>query len=125
MRMKFNMMMNSRIIPLALFLSGCAFFSPHRQNVPDQGIHEALVRDRIRYEAEASSGRPGAYVCRKMKVGISEVDWIKGTVRQVMGEKIEVQVDDPGRYPHQVNGAQISEGTIVRDEEVNWIPCVK
>ena len=126
MRMKYNITkMNLGIVPLVLLLSGCAWFMPQRESAPDQGLHDSLVRDRIKYEAEAAVGRPGAFVCRKVAVGISEIDWMRGTVMSVKGERVEVKISDPGKYPHEMNGVEVAEGALLWDEETNWMACLK
>ena len=68
--------------------------------------------------------KPGARVCRELQVGIAERDWVRGVVVAVEGASVNVQVDDPGRYTHTLNGVEVKHGAILRDNPANWVPCL-
>lgn len=105
---------------LAALLSGCA-----STILPDTtALDAAHVRERARLEAEAAAV-PGAYVCRKFTMGIAEIDWVKGTVTEVRQDKIRLKIDDPGSFPHVMDGAEISKGSLAWDNDMGWVPCVK
>lgn len=72
----------------------------------------------------AAVAKPGARVCREMRVGIAERDWVRGVVVSVEAPAIEVRIDDPGRYDHSLNDAQVRKGASVRDDPAAWVPCV-
>ena len=74
--------------------------------------------------AQAAVAKRGARVCREMQVGIAERDWVRGVVVAADGAMVDVRVDEPGRYAHTVNGAQVRKGATVRDRAAAWIPCL-
>lgn len=90
---------------------------------------EQLEKDRaharVLYTAEAAVGRPGAFVCRKLTMGIAESDWIRGTVVEAKGGGVKVEISDPGRYPHTLNGTETARGALVWDDDTAWVPCIK
>lgn len=115
---------------LCAVLAGCSSMEwltawESRKVVQDDGTHQARVRDRTRYEAEAAVGRAGAHVCRKIVLGIAEEDWIKGTVVEARDDRIRVKIEDPGKFPHEFDGKRVAMGTLFWDEDIRWIPCVK
>ena len=71
----------------------------------------------------AAVAKPGARVCREMQVGIAERDWVRGSVVQVEGAKVKVQIDEPGRFAHVIGAATLARGSVVADEARAWIPC--
>ena len=73
---------------------------------------------------QAAVAKPGAKVCRTMQVGISERDWIRGVVAEVGNARIGVRIDDPGRFPHVLEGVSVARGTLVHDRPAAWIPCL-
>lgn len=74
--------------------------------------------------AQAAVARPGARVCREMRVGIAERDWVGGVVVKVEATVVEVRVDDPGRFLNTLNGVELKKGVVVRDDPAAWIPCL-
>lgn len=72
----------------------------------------------------AAVAKPGAKVCRQMQVGIAERDWVRGVVMEVSGDRISVRVDDPGRFPHSLNGTAVVRGVLLRDAASAWTPCL-
>ncbi len=106
---------------LLFMLSGCASSG----SMPDTaGLDAAHVRERIRLVAEAGAGQ-GAYVCKKYRIGIAEIDWVKGTVIEARQDRIRVKIDDPGSFPHVLGGIEISKGSLVWDGDMGWAPCLK
>ncbi len=75
--------------------------------------------------ARAAVAKPGARVCRELQVGIAERDWVSGVVVAAEGATVSVRVDDPGRYPHTLNGIEAKKGTLIRDNPAAWIPCLE
>ena len=67
--------------------------------------------------------KKGIRVCRETPIGISERDWIRGTVVDVAGDRIRVRVDDPGRFPQILQGIQIARDVVLWDTSLNWTPC--
>lgn len=67
--------------------------------------------------------KTGAKVCREIAVGISERDWIRGTVVALDSPKIGVRIDNRGRFPQTLNGALLAPGLIVWDDASGWTPC--
>lgn len=74
--------------------------------------------------AQAAVARPGAAVCREMRVGIAERDWIGGTVVAVEGTMVDVRVDNAGRFLNTLNGVELKRGVVARDDAAAWIPCL-
>ena len=88
-------------------------------------LEKSSAHDRAMYAAEAAVGKPGIYVCRSIKFGISEQDWIRGTVVDINRDKIKVNIDDPGRFTHLLNGVELTKGVLLWDDDIAWLPCVK
>ncbi|MBY0579583.1 MAG: hypothetical protein K2P57_11110 [Burkholderiales bacterium] len=88
-------------------------------------LEHARVRARLEEEARASVAKPGTPVCRQLAVGISEQDWIRGMVVGASGLLVNVRVEDPGRFPHTLNGTEIAGGALVWDVGTSWMPCIK
>jgi hypothetical protein len=117
-----SMEMRYLVPVLIIMLSGCAYFSVKPQDM--SALEKERSMERTRLEAEAGAV-PGAYVCKKYAVGIAEIDWVKGTVIEAKRDRIRVKIDDPGNFPHEVNGMEVAKGALVRDNVMGWVPCVK
>jgi len=74
--------------------------------------------------AQAAVAKPGVRVCRQVSVGISERDWLRGTVVEVAANLIAVRIDDAGRFPHTLEGVPVVRGTIAWSAAAGWIPCL-
>ena len=109
-------------VVLIFMLSGCAYFGGKAQDSANLDRERSIARTRLEAEAGAV---PGAYVCKKYGVGIGSEDWVKGTVAEAKQGSIRVKIDEPGSFPHLVNGAEISKGSLVWDNVMGWRPCVK
>ena len=107
---------------LMLMLSGCAYFSTKSQDASN--LERDRSMERARLESEAGTVQ-GAYVCKKYVMGIAEIDWVKGTVIAAKQDRIRVRIDDPGTFPHDMNGSGIAKGSLIWDEGVGWAPCVR
>lgn len=59
-----------------------------------------------------------------MHVGIAEREWIRGEVAEVSAGRISVRIDDPGRYPHTLNGVVVTKGQLIPDSPLAWVPCL-
>lgn len=71
----------------------------------------------------AAVSRVGAKVCRQLSVGISERDWIRGTVLEIADGRIRVSVEDAGRYQHTLAGHTLARGVAFWDSPLPWTPC--
>jgi len=83
-----------------------------------------IARARANTEALAAVGKPGAKVCRVLRVGIAVRDWIRGEVTAVDRDRIVVRIDDPGRQPHVLDGQPLVKGMTIRSAATEWTPCV-
>lgn len=82
-----------------------------------------LDRARIAKEAEVVLAQ-GVKVCRQLTAGISEREWIRGTIVEASSGQIGVRVDDAGRLSHTLNGVELRNGTLIRDSMSAWTPCL-
>jgi len=87
-------------------------------------LEQSRLEERMRLKALASVGAVGRFVCRRLKVGISEHDWIRGYVVKATNRKITVRIVDPGQFPHQFDGINVAPGTELLDDDINWVPCI-
>ena len=89
-----------------------------------KSLEQQRLQARTRLQALASVGSPGQFVCRKLRVGISEHDWIRGSEVSASDEKLRVRIADAGQFPHQFNGADLVAGTVIESNIENWVPCI-
>jgi hypothetical protein len=84
------------------------------------------ILDRARAEKEQEIGvaRIGARVCRQLRVGIAERDWIRGEVIATQPGRIDVRIDEAGRLPRVVNGMTLVKGSVVTGAASDWTPCL-
>jgi hypothetical protein len=66
----------------------------------------------------------GARVCRLMAVGIGTREWVRGVVVQPDPERVSVRIEEPGQYPHVIEGVELSRGAVVKSATADWIPCL-
>ncbi|MEK7438442.1 MAG: hypothetical protein AAB150_16320 [Pseudomonadota bacterium] len=83
-----------------------------------------IARARAKTETLAAVAKPGVKVCRALLVGIAVRDWIRGEVRAVDAERIEVRIDDPGQQPHVIDGRPLAKGMRFWSEATEWKPCL-
>ncbi len=83
-----------------------------------------IARARAKTETLVAVAKPGVKVCRALPVGIAVRDWIRGEVKTVDAERIEVRIADPGRQPHMVDGRPLAKGMTIWAEATQWTPCL-
>jgi len=105
---------------VAMSIGACGTSDPKRAPAFDPQFARAVTDT----ATQAAVARPGAKVCRQMQVGIAERDWVRGVVMEVSAETIGVRVEDPGRFPHTLNGTAVVRGALVRDASRAWTPCL-
>jgi hypothetical protein len=114
----------------ACFLAACIVLtagcgtsrSPNRPGSEESRAASARVLSDTAVTVAVS--KVGARVCRALKVGISERDWIRGVVIEAGSDTVRIRIDDPGRFPHTLDGTALSAGTVIQDRATNWTPCV-
>jgi hypothetical protein len=74
--------------------------------------------------AAQASVQAGARVCRQLHVGISEREWVRGTVLDVKGDEILVRIDDPGHFLHVLRGVTVAKNALIIDAITAWTRCV-
>lgn len=86
-----------------------------------------LERARLRAIADAAEQAalavPGTLACRRILIGISEREWIRGEVLQGGEGSVQMKIVDPGRFPYFLNGVEIKRGSQVWDSVSAWVPC--
>jgi hypothetical protein len=90
----------------------------------DAPTPQMLARSRMEKERQIAVAKLGAKVCRKVTVGISESEWIRGVVVEVAEAKIGVRIEDPGELAATLDGAPVARGRIVRESVAQWVPCL-
>ena len=110
-------------VTATLILAGCSAKSGGAR-APNEYEGVAVARILTETAARVAVSKPGAKVCRRMPIGISEHDWIRGVVTDVLADQIRVRIEDAGRFPHTLYGNALVPGALVSDTPLNWIPCV-
>jgi len=72
----------------------------------------------------AAVAKAGAKVCRTIRVGIAERDWVRGVVVEASDDRIRVQIEHAGRFPHVLDGTAVVRGALVWDVPADWTPCI-
>lgn len=105
--------------------SGDVYSGPWQNDVAT-GPPTPMMQARAKFEEEArlAVAKEGTKVCREMPVGIGDRDWVRGTVVAVAGDKVAVRIDDAGRQPHAVAGAEVRKGDVAWDAPHFWTPCL-
>jgi len=99
-------------------------FSQSAPAIPDPLTPQSIARSRADMETRMAVARLGARVCRELRIGISERDWIRGVVIDVDGDRVEIMIEQPGRFSHTLNGTTIMAGSVVLDTTNAWTPCL-
>ncbi len=109
------------LLGLVFALAGCATQLPPSGNDPARG---RIIVERMRSERDAAVLAPGTRVCREMKFGIAESDWIAARVlAPTIPGQWRVEIIDQGRMTHSLNGVPIRNNTIIEATPEFWIPC--
>jgi hypothetical protein len=87
---------------------------------PTKGM---ITRAMAQVERAAAVGRPGARVCREMRVGVASVDMVRATVLAREGDSIRVRIDNAGQFEHTLGDRQIKHGDVISDAMRFWVPC--
>lgn len=112
-------MKTSLALLMMALLCGCAA-APERPDPAAERAHAAAV---AAAEARAAVAVPGARVCRRLVLGIGNVDWVSGVVVAVEGDVVTVQIDNPGRMSHVLDGVAVVRGARLRSGVELWTPC--
>lgn len=91
----------------------------------DRHLVDRLIAG-MRADAEAQNavGRTGVKVCRTVKMGISEREWIAGVVVAVGRQSVEIAIDSPGPSPKMLAGVDLRKGAVLWDAVRDWKPCI-
>jgi hypothetical protein len=108
-----------RTVGVLVLLAALIAWGPVHAIESDQEVARAVAERAHR----AAVTKPGTRVCRLLAIGISERDWIRGTVVEAGPRDVGIRIDDPGRFPHQLNGTAVIPGAVVRDAPLGWTPC--
>lgn len=82
-----------------------------------------MARARAHAEHAAAVGVRGARVCREFTVGIATRDRVRGTVIAAEADRIEIMIEDPGRFQHSIGNILITKAATIRDLISSWFPC--
>ena len=105
--------------PLALLVVACSAGPAGRP----PGEAAQFARSLEETAMVAAVAKRGARVCREMRVGIAERDWVRGEVLEAEGSRVRIRIDEPGRYPHTIGGSVVARGAAVSDDALAWTPC--
>jgi hypothetical protein len=90
----------------------------------DSRLYERLIATaRAEVEAESAVGKAGVRVCRPVRFGISEQEWIKGVVIAFRRPAILIEVETQSRNPRTLNGVDLVKGARLWDLARDWKPC--
>jgi hypothetical protein len=107
-----------------LVLAACGTTTDSVKQRADEQSRAANARIISSVATRVAVSKVGANVCRKVSVGISESDWIRGAVKEVGGDKIQVQIENPGRFPETLGGVPVAKGALIWDTALLWAPCI-
>jgi hypothetical protein len=110
-------------VALCAVLSACSTRPPLNFDIAETERATA-ARTITETATRVAVSKVGAKVCRRVAVGISEHDWIRGVVTNIEANKIRVRIEDPGRFPQVLDGTTIARGALISDSPLNWVPCV-
>lgn len=110
------------VLAVSATVAGCGVFS-QRQVVDDERQRAEIAQAVSESAKRVAVSKPGAKVCRQLRVGISELDWVRGTVSAVDSTRIRIRIDDSGRFAHVLEGVPIVEGVYIWEAQVDWTPC--
>jgi hypothetical protein len=105
-------------------LAACSTTPDLRKQKADEESRASDARIISSVAARVAVSKVGAKVCRKVSIGISESDWIRGEVKEVGGNKIRVQIENPGRFPETLGGVPVAKGALIWDTALLWAPCI-
>ncbi len=113
---------------VAALLAGSLCTSACTQAKPRPGHETESERAEFASKVTASArhaavAKIGANICQYVRVGISEKDLVRGTVKEIGPDRIRIQVDEPGRFPKTLDGVAIVRGAMVWEPVNNWTPC--
>lgn len=114
------------LFTLAVFclaLSACSS-PPQRNPSAVEAERAAAARTITEVATRVAVSKAGARVCREITVGISESDWVRGTVVETGADRIRVRIDEPGKFPQTLDGISVVRGATFWDTPLNWRPCV-
>jgi hypothetical protein len=78
---------------------------------------------RIYAEKMVHLRKPGAKVCRTVRIGISEDNTIEGVVLSVTNNRMDVRIEKVGKFGFNSDGNVLSQGQIVSGDFDHWQPC--
>jgi hypothetical protein len=104
---------------VAVAVSGCSLGESPRRAGHDPEFSRSINET----ATVAAVARRGAKVCREMRVGIAELDWVRGVVQEVNGSRVTIRIEEPGRFQHAIGATAVVRGTVVTDDATTWIPC--
>lgn len=105
-------------VPLA-FAAACSAGPAGRQ----PGETAQFARSLVETATVAAVARRDAQVCREMRVGIAERDWVRGVVLEADGARVRIRIDEPGKFQHSIGGNALTRGAVVSDDALTWTPC--
>ena len=95
-----------------------------RDSVAEESRRATNARIITETATRVAVSKVGAKVCRRVTVGISEHDWIRGIVVELGEDKVHIRVEEPGRFPQALGGAELARGVLFWDTPLNWTPCI-
>ncbi len=95
-----------------------------RNDRPLMALPPAMQRTaRAHAERMVVLSRPGAKVCRKVPVGIAQVDLVSGVVLTTEGERVRIRIEGVGRLNNQLDGRVIAPGDEILEDADRWFAC--
>lgn len=76
--------------------------------------HQALVMSTL---------TPGTRVCKRVWVGPTTEDWLRGVVIASPGREFALRITDPGHHPHSWAGTPIQNGSVIGGPASEWQTC--
>ena len=112
--------MKTRLALFVLALVSACAAPPERPDPVAARTHAAALAEA---EARAAVAVVGTKVCRRLTAGIGNHEWVSGTVIEASPEWVTVQIDNPGRMSHMVDGVDVVRGAKLKGRAELWTPC--
>ena len=112
------------LLPMLCLVTGAATHPALAEDISGKGDEaQSFARTLTESATWAAVANPGVGVCKLMRIGIAERDWIRAVVVGIHKPYIRVRITDAGRFPHDLDGTAVSTGAILSVAPADWTPC--
>jgi hypothetical protein len=109
-----------------VWASGDSYAGPWKDDaVAGRATPMMIARFRATNASLEALAKPGVKVCHESTVGIGLNAWVEGEMVAVdaAARRVSVRITRLGQASFAVAGRTVSEGEVVWDDPLDWIPC--